>query len=240
MNNKLDHDKFQDSIKQAVAEALNHREEKDRLFALEAAVNDASSTVKELSEELNTITTELSSKEEEVSLLKEEKSTLEASIEELKLMVTGLESAVAEGASALASALESASTAEAKLADIEAAAKLVARMEALEVASVAKRGEAREAQEAYVRNLSDEEFGKYLDERASMRAELIEQLKVEASVEEVEEIVPPADIDTMRSENAAKVAASSINDESDEGEDLNKEYASFGEALAASMRNSKE
>jgi len=234
MNTTLDQDTFQDRIKQAVAAALDHKEEKTRLAALEAAVTDASDTVKELSEELSASAAEMLVKDEQLKALKEDKAALEATVEDLTAKHAEIAANTAEAATALEAAQERATAAEAKLADIEAAAKLLERMGKLEEANVAKAGEARESQEAYVRGLSDEAFGSYLEERVTMRSEILEQLKTETAkeAEAVDVTPPPADLDEMRNENAAAVAAGAINTETDE-KDVFKAYAAFGEALAA-------
>lgn len=232
MSATMNDDKFKGDIREAVAEVMAAKEDAARFNTIEALLNDSQSTINELTESISEKELELATSSEEVTALKTKVEELEAKAEEFLAQL-------ADASKTSEELTERASLAEKELAGIAADKALAGRMADLEEAKVALSGDKREAQETRVRDMGEEEFAAYRDERVELRALLEAELKEAASAADEGK----NDDKGVTAEEAAAVAAvaaaATLNVETASASVVSK-YLDFGETLAASMRGDKE
>lgn len=105
------------------------------------------------------------------------------------------------------------------------------RMAELTTAGVVR--EAVDVQRAKVMDMSDEDFASYKEELVSIKAQVIESLKIkeDASDNTVDDTTPPANVDPTKTAQAA------LNLESQPSQNLAKKYADLGKAMAEAIKN---
>lgn len=235
MNATMDQDKFKGGIREAVREALAEKEEANRLAAVEDLLRDAEVTINDLNQTIN-------DKNEEVASISEEKESLLAKVDELQEKLTEYVSKLEESDKTLKELEDRAEAAEKEVATIAAEQRLAVRMEQLKEAKVSFTDEASfEGQKNRVRDLSDEEFASYLEERVSLRKQLENEIKEAAATagSTGNEEVPPADITKSRKEEAAQAAAATLDVEV-ASESISEKYKEMANAMAKRMREGRE
>ena len=215
----MDQETLRKDIETIVANIFSEKEEKDMRKRTEDALQEAATTIEELTaslEEKNTESEDLASK----ILEHEEKATnLETELEAAKQEVESFKTQLEEAENALEEIKKD------RAADV--------RMAELEEAGIArKEEEARANQIAKVREMSDEEYAAYRDELTAVRQAVLDEIaaaseenkettevveeKEEGSEEEVEEEEEVAsEEEAVNEENSGEEEAS----EEDEGED---------------------
>lgn len=217
-------DKFKVDIREAVNEIMAAKEDADRVNTIEALLNDSQKTITDLTEVIT-------NKESELAASAEEVTNLKAKVEELETKAQEFQGMLAESQDGAKVLEERASAAEGELASIAADRALAGRMAELEEAKVVLSGDKRTAQEERVRNMSEEEFASYKEERTELRAQLEAELKEAASATDSDAAGDSAD-------DVAAAAAVTLNVENASASVQNK-YLNFAETLAASMREAK-
>lgn len=235
MNASMNDDKFRDGIREAVREALAEKEEANRIANVEALLHDAKTTINEL-------TQAIADKEVELSSSQEERESLQAKIEELETQLADFTAKLDETEKSREDMEQRATAAEKELASIAADQRLAGRMAELEEAKVIAAGEAREAQEARIKELTDEEFAAYKAERVELRNQLEAEIKAasESAAASSEDDdagneVPPADIEGARKEEAAAAAAATLNVEV-ASEGIKNKYLEMANKMAERLR----
>lgn len=233
----MDMEKLKGGIREAFREALAEKEEENRLSKVEELLGQAEDTI-------NGLADVVTQKEGELASVSEERDSLAALVEELKTKAVELEAQIVESSKKTEELEERASLVEKQLADIEAEKKLTGRMAELVEAKIALSDERREAQSARVREMSDEEFVSYKEERVELRSDLETQLKNEATAkgaagEETGSEVLPADLTKAHKEVAAAAAAATLNIEV-VSDDLKSEYRKMAETMVGYMTNGRE
>lgn len=189
----MDIDKFKELVENTVSASLTEKEREKALRDLNAAVEESTAKILELSSvledkvsELEMASASLDEKEAELASKNGEIESIKTSLEEASSRVENLEAALSqkdkevEELSQLNSVLEEkASSLENKFNDLEKEAALIARVEKLSADKVLRSGEAGEAQKLKVRDMSDEEFASYLADLKELREEFIKDVKPE-------------------------------------------------------------
>lgn len=108
------------------------------------------------------------------------------------------------------------------------------RMAELETAGVVR--EEADVQRAKVMDMSDEEFASYQEELVSIKAQVVESLKVkeeaaDVDADDADDATPPANVDPEQTAQAA------LNLESQPSQDLVKKYSALGQAMADAIKN---
>ena len=250
-------DKLKQEVAQIIERILAGKDDDEKMARTETALEESASKIESLTSELEAATAkndELTSKvvefeaaEEELDKTKtEEADAAKAAAEETVKKIEDLEAQLAEKTE--------------ELDDIQKNTVAAGRMAELETAGVAR--EDKEAQTTKVREMSDEEFASYKDELESVRKHILAELKskspaegeeAEAKAKEEAEAkakeeadakaaaggdgegvdVAPAQID------ASKVVQAAMNVEIYPSEDMTKQYADLGKALAEAITKDK-
>jgi chromosome segregation ATPase len=213
-------------VRAAVESALVAREGDDRAASIEASLEKANTMVTDLKDAIESKAAELAAREEDNTELK-------AQLEELVARVAELGEKLAKTEEEKKSLETRATAAEEHLSDLAKESKLTQRLCQLEEAKVAKSGDKLDAQLAQVKELSDEEFASYLEDRVELRASIEESMIAQATVAGDEEVeIAPADVERALTEVAALVP----NIEETPEETIEDMYAKLGNAMAASVK----
>lgn len=247
MDATMNAEKFKGGIREAVREALAEKEEANRLAKVEALLNEAETTINELTEAV-------SDKDTELAAATESSEALKAKVTELEGQLADFTNKLDEADKVREEVEERASAAEKELASIAAEARLSGRMAELDEAKIgAAEGESREAQEARVRELNDEEFAAYKSERVELRNQLAAEFKAAAEATAAEAAatsdksdnddagneVAPADIEKARKEEAAAAAAATLDVEV-ASESIKNKYLELANKMAERMSAGRE
>lgn len=247
----INNPKIKEEVERLVQEILAGQASADASTKIEAALNDASATIEELKER----TCVLKKQADESIAAKEEVETAKASLEtDLQAFKEQVE-ALTEKNRELE---ERASKAESTLDGIkkdQTAEKRMEELSSLKVARVSE--EAFSAQKELVREMTDEEFSSYRDDRVAVREELLtsvaQEIAVASSGSKVEEptsvgdegaageeLTPPADIESaLETASAAVPNASSVS----KGKDWRKftdDFTAYMESLRGEKSENME
>jgi chromosome segregation ATPase len=213
-------------VRAAVESALTAREGEDRAASIEASLEQANTMVTDLNDSMEAKAADLATKETE-------NTELQAQLQELVARVEELGEKLAKSEEDKAEIETRATAAELHLSDIAKENKLKQRLCQLEEAKVAKSGEKLDSQLAQVKELSDEEFASYLEDRVELRASIEEAMISAAEVAPKADEVTVAPADVQAAKASADAVVPVIEKATEETiEDL---YARLGDAMAASV-----
>ena len=234
-------DKLRDEIKSVVTAIFESKKETEQRDRTQQALETAGANVEALS-------TEVKDNKETITSLEEEKSALEAKLATVKSDAEDAAKEVETKLEAANTELEGVKTqfdtVSAELKDLKQEAIASTRMIEIEDAGVIREDAA--AQKEKVKDMSDEDFASYKEELVSVRKSVLAELEAankaadskdgddvdggDAAASKKDEVkTPPANIDTNNGVSAA------LNAEISPSDDLLKEYASLGQALADDM-----
>lgn len=249
----MDNPKIKEMVEKLVQDILAGKASAGASAELETIFGKASQTIEELKEEVSNLRVKAEEQSTAVEDLEQAKSELETEVSALKEQVETLITEKQE-------LEERASVAEGTLEDMakdKVADDRMAELSGLSVARVDE--EAFATQKALIREMSDEDFVAYRDERVAMREELAATFKTEDKAEkpksdaEVEDdtpdeqaqagsdsdndsvgddVTPPADIDGAL-ENASAAVPNAVSPAGD------AEWKQWGKALAKFMEDSR-
>ncbi len=233
-------DKLREEIKSVVTAIFDNKKEADQRDKTQQALETAGANVEALS-------TEVKDNKETITSLEEDKSTLEAELATVKSAAEDAKKEVETKLQTATTELEGVKTqfdeVSTELKDLKQEAVASTRMSEIEEAGVIR--EDAVAQQEKVKGMSDEEFASYKEELIAVRKSILaglEAAKIEAdssggdgedggeaaASQEDEVTTPPADI------NPTNAVSAALNAEIP-SDDLIKEYASLGQALADEM-----
>lgn len=220
-------DKLKDQIEKVVTSIFASKEEDTKRKKTEDALHASAEKLTVLQEELDKAiqanteqTTEVAALLEQVKTLQEEKAALEQKFQEDLVGLTEEKAKVSDELEKL--------SLEFSTLKMEIAADK--RMAELEKAGVVR--EQASMQRDKVKAMSEEDFSAYRDELVAIKAQVIATLATKAAVtteEVVDEVVPPANVDSTQSVQAA------LNLETPPSQDLISKYKDLGKALAQSI-----
>lgn len=224
MNNN---DELMNLVRAAVESALKVREGEDRAASIEDSLEEANTMVTDLKETIQASATDLATKEQD-------NTELQAQLQELVAQVEELGEKLAKSEEDKVGLETRATAAELHLSDIAKENKLKQRLCQLEEAKVAKSGEKLDSQLAKVKELSDEEFASYLEDRVELRASIEEALIADATLAPKggEVTVAPVDVTAVK---ASVVPVVPVIEKTTE-ETIEDVYARLGDAMAASVQ----
>lgn len=234
--------KLVDDVKSIVENIFAEKEKSDQISRTESALNESANVIDKLNTSLEETQTEFEqfkeSSTEELKVIKEEANQTitekDGKISELTEELEAANKKVEETEQALASAKEEAENikkdrlAETRMAELTEAKVIMAN--------------AVDAQTAKVRDMTDEEFASYKDERVALRKSVEDELAANAAAtntetaseeeEEEEAFTPEANIPT------GQAIAASLNMETQVSSNMKSKYRDLGKAMADAMSKS--
>jgi len=210
-------EKLKKDIESVVATIFSEKEEAEMRKKTEEALEKAAATIEDLT---NTLEEKNAEAEEQ-----------ESKFSEIQAKVTDLESELEAARNETESVKEQLTEKETELEEIKKDRAADVRMAELEEAGVAHRtDEAKDAQVARIREMSDEDFAAYKEELVSIRQSVLDELAASAeSEEETAEETAGEESETSEEDNSQEEASEEETDEnSEEGseEETEEEEAS--------------
>jgi len=233
----MDETKLVDNIKKVVDEIFSQKEKADQMQKTQDALNDSAKVIEDLTTSLEEATTEAEKASteaaEKIEAAKAESKEKDSKIEELTTELEAAQKKVEDLEKELSSTKES-------LEKIEKDRLVELRMRELEEAKVSSASDV-EAQKAKIRELSDEEFASYKQDRVDLRKAIEKELEAAASTETTQEgnevsgeegtSTPPPNVDGQAGDSAA------MNFETSSSNDITSKYAALGKAMAESFKS---
>lgn len=234
-------EKLKKDIESVVATIFSEKEEAEMRKKTEEALEKAAATIEDLT---NTLEEKNAEAEEQ-----------ESKFSEIQAKVTDLESELEAARNETESVKEQLTEKETELEEIKKDRAADVRMAELEEAGVAHRtDEAKEAQVARIREMSDEDFAAYKEELVSIRQSVLDELAAAASeeetAEEAEEAAEGEESETSEEDNSEEEASEEETEEnseeaseeeaeeeetSEEGEDTPPANVDHGQAVFAAL-----
>lgn len=244
----MDENKLVNDIKTIVDSIFSEKEQAAQISRTQDALNESAETIDNLTQSLESTKTELETAQENASQESKEK---DSKIEELTTELEAAQGKIGEVEAELASTVES-------LENMKKDQLAEARVNELKESKVAMTNDL-EVQTAKVRDMSEEEFASYKEERIALRTAVEKELE-EAAVAVAAEAQAKADSEPAASEgqegeetaseetnseeetitppvevSPGQAMASAMNFESKPSEDMVKKYADLGKSMATLM-----
>ncbi|MCK5764226.1 MAG: hypothetical protein KAH05_08905 [Clostridiales bacterium] len=243
----MDENKLVNDIKTIVDSIFSEKEQAAQISKTQDALNESAQTIDELTQSLESTKTELETAQENASQESKEK---DSKIDELTTELEAAQGKVEKVEAELVSAEES-------LENMKKDQLAEARIDELKESKVAMTNDL-EVQTAKVRDMSEEEFASYKEDRIVLRTAVEKELE-EAAVTAAAEAKAKADSEAAASEgqeggetaseeinteeditppvevSPGQAMASAMNFESKPSEDMVKKYADLGKSMATLM-----
>lgn len=232
-------EKLKKDIEAVVTKIFSEKEEADQKEATQNALNESAEAIDALTKSLEDKTTEMdttvASLKDEITNKDSEITNLNSELEAAKKELEGAKTTLASTEETLEN-MKKDQIAEARMSELKDSKVVMVNIS---------------DQTAKVREMSDEEFAAYKDERIQLREAVMKELE-EAKNKEAQTPEPEENAD-VNTENAsvenigtppANVApgqaiASAMNFETTPSDDMKSKYAKLGEAMAAGMKSDK-
>ena len=234
-------EKLREEVQAAVTAIFSEKEEANMRKKTEDALQKSAETIQDLTASQEAKNEELTLKNEKISEMEEKAQSLDAELEAVKQEVESVNEKLVESEKALE-----------EMKKDRAAEK---RIVELSEAKVSDSDEASQLEK--VREMSDEEFESYKNERISLREAVIAEIKTlkdkeetiteteeetaeEETAEEENEETSEEEIDTLPANiDPGQVVSAALNMEVIPSKDVMKKYAELGRAMADNMTKQK-